>query len=713
MTRRLFAVAVLLSAAAGALPADAAPRRPIEETDLFRFVWVADPQISPDGTRVAFVRVAVSDKKDGYDTALWVVDTDGRTPPRPFTSGPRDLAPRWSPDGRWIAFTRSAETAGRPGDAQIHVIASDGGEARALTDLPRGASAPVWSPDGRTLAFLSTANARDLEKKNKKKSGPAEGEPERESDVRVITRAVYRFNGRGWLDAERPAHVWTVPATPGDDPAPPRQVTSGSFEEGAPVFSTDGRRLLFTSRRVKEPSYGPDDADLYSVPVEGGEPVLVASIDGPIGAFALAPDGRRIAFQGEIGQKPPRSYDQQDLFLFEAGAAPRLLTGEADVDVGGGLTGDQRAPRGGQPSGPVWWAAGRSLVVRTADHGRANLHVVDLATGRLQPLTTGNQEVLGFTATPEGARMALVLSTPTRIGDVYVLDAATRTPRRLTDLNAALLAELNLTEPEDVTYPSFDGRTIHALVQKPPDYQPGRRYPLILNIHGGPHAAYGYTFFHEMQWMAAKGYVVLYPNPRGSTSYGQEFGNLIQHRYPGDDVKDLLAGVDELVRRALADEKRLGVTGGSGGGVLTNAIIGQTDRFAAAVSQRSIADWTAWWYTGDFTLFEPTWFKGAPFENPGDFTARSPITYASKIKTPLMLIEGDVDLRTPPAAGGEAMFRALKYLRRPVVMVRFPEESHELSRSGKPWHRIERLRHIVAWFDKYLKGETTIAYDVP
>ena len=230
---------------------------------------------------------------------------------------------------------------------------------------------------------------------------------------------------------------------------------------------------------------------------------------------------------------------------------------------------------------------------------------------------------------------------------------------------------------------------------------------------GGPHGAYGYTFFHEAQWMAAKGYLVLCPNPRGSTAYGQEFGNVIQYRYPGDDFKDLMAGVDELVRRGDADPKRLGVTGGSGGGLLTNWTITQTDRFAAAVSQRSIADWAGWWYTADFTLFTPRWFRGAPFEEAQDFAARSPITYIKNVKTPLMLIEGEADYRTPPTAGGEEMFRALKYLHRPVVMVRFPGESHELSRSGQPWHRVERLQHIVRWFDKYLRAKKIDLYDVP
>jgi len=282
--------------------------------------------------------------------------------------------------------------------------------------------------------------------------------------------------------------------------------------------------------------------------------------------------------------------------------------------------------------------------------------------------------------------------------------------RRLSHFNDELLAGLDLAPPEEIVYKSFDGRPIEAWVQKPPGFDPQRKYPLILNIHGGPHAAYGYTFDHEFQWMAAEGYVVLYPNPRGSSSYGEEFGNVIQYRYPGDDAKDLLAGVDELVRRGYVDPKRLAVTGGSGGGVLTNWIVGHDDRFAAAAAQRSIAGWADFWYDADFSLFTPSWFKGAPWEDPADYAARSPITYVTKVKTPLMLIEGEADYRTPPASGGEQMFRALKYLKRPVVMVRFPGETHELSRSGRRWHRVERLRHIVGWFDKYLEGKQVEGY---
>jgi len=295
---------------------------------------------------------------------------------------------------------------------------------------------------------------------------------------------------------------------------------------------------------------------------------------------------------------------------------------------------------------------------------------------------------------------------------LFVLNhGSTAAPRQITHINQKLFSQLNLTEPEEIWYTSFDGKKIHGWIQKPPDFDASKKYPLILNIHGGPHAAYGFVFDHEFQWMAAKGYVVLYPNPRGSTSYGQQFGNIIQYHYPGDDFKDLMIGVDEVLKRGYVDPKKLGVTGGSGGGLLTNWIVGHTDRFAAAVAQRDIASWAAWWYAADFTLFQPSWFKAPPFQDPQDYVNRSPITYIEKVHTPLMLVLGEADYRTPPAAGGEEMFRALKFLKRPVVMVRFPGESHELSRSGQPWHRVERLEHIVGWFDKYLQGMSKPEYD--
>jgi len=698
-------------------------KRAITEMDLFRFVWIADPQISPDGSSVAFVRVWVNAKADNYETAIWLVPTTGGEPPRQLTSGPRDISPQWSPDGKRLAFLRSAEREGRPQPAQIHVLSMAGGEAYPITDMPRGAGSPRWAPDGTSIAFSNTQSPEDLARESEAGKPAAAAEApaipssdqtlSHESDVRVIVRAVYRSNGSGYNDPARHAHIWKVaiPERAGEIPKP-EQLTKGDFGEGNFSWSPDGSRILFTSNRVTEPYYQPPDADLYAIPSTGGEMVKLASIDGPVGPFDLTADGKGICFIGIPQGNPIRSYSQPDLFMVDVSGMPKNLTAAYDFDIGGGVGGDQRAPRGGGAGGPIWTQDGKSILVAVGEQGRANIKRISAESGKVEALTNGDQDVMSYTATPDGSKLAAVISSPIEIGDLFYIDGVTGQSTRLTRFNEDLFRQLNLTAPEEIWYTSFDGKRVNGWIQKPPDFDPAKKYPLILEIHGGPHSAYGYTFTHEFQWMAAKGYVVLYTNPRGSSAYGQDFGNVIQFHYPGDDYQDLMAGVDEVIKRGYIESQRLGVTGGSGGGVLTNWVVGHTTRFAAAVSQRSIADWAGFWYTADFTLFQPTWFRGAPWEENADFTARSPITYIKNVTTPMMFIEGEVDYRTPPADGGEQMFRALKYLRRPAAMVRFPDESHELSRSGKPWHRVERLQHILNWFDKYLQGKPITLYDV-
>jgi dipeptidyl aminopeptidase/acylaminoacyl peptidase len=695
-----------------------AQKRSITEKDLFNFVWIGDPQVSPDGSRIAFIRVTVNDKKDGYNTAIWTVTTaTGET--RQLTNGPRDSTPRWSPDGKYLVFVRSLEVSGRTEPPQLFMLAMAGGEPFQFTTLARGAGGPQWSPDGKMISFYNSATQEDLAKaaaKNAPQPTPTASPtpPERESDVRVINRAVYRSNGAGYLDFKHPQHIWVVTAPKtGDEKVTPKQLTSGRFDQGGAFWAKDSSRIYFDADQSDEPYYELPRTDIYSVAVTGGEPAKLTSFDMGAGAFTLSPDGKQLAFIASVSQ-PVRSYSQPDLWVMDlaTNAKPRNLTANFDFDIGGGLTGDSVAPRGGGGSLPVWSPDARSITMVYVKEGKANLGAFDVATGRQSDVTTGNQAVVSFRAVPDASKFVLLISTPTRIGDLFWLDKTASQPKQLTRVNDELLSKLNLTEPEEIWHTSFDGKKIQAWVQKPPDFDPNKKYPLILNIHGGPHAAYGFIFDHEFQWMAAKGYVVLYPNPRGSTSYGQEFGNIIQHNYPGDDYKDLMAGVDELIRRGYIDEKKMGVTGGSGGGLLTNWTIGQTTRFAAAVSQRDIASWSDWWYTADFTLFQPSWFKAPPFEDPEDYRRRSPITYVNKIQTPLMLILGEADYRTPTGPGGEAMFRALKYRKIPTVMVRFPNETHELSRSGQPWHRIERLQHIVGWFDKWIMGVPKPEYDI-
>ena len=708
---------IVVSLAAPAL----AQKRSITEKDLFNFVWIGDPQISPDGARVAFVRVTANDKKDGYNTAIWTVTTaTGET--RQLTNGPRDTTPRWSPDGNYLLFVRSPEVSGRVESSQLFMLAMTGGEPFQFTTLPRGVGGPQWSPDGKMIAFYNSATAEELAKeaaKNAPKpvaspSPSPSPSPEHESDVRVINRAVYRANGPGYLDFKHPQHIWVINAPKtGDEKVTPKQLTTGRFDTGGLTWAKDSSRIYFDADYTDEPYYELPRTDIYSVPVTGGERTKLTSFDLGAGGFTLSPDGKQLAFIASTNQ-PVRSYSQPDLWVMdmEPGAKPRNLTANFDYDVGSGVGGDNTAPRGGGGSLPVWSRDGHSITVVYAKEGKANLGSFDVASGRESDVTTGNQAVVTYRALPDASKFVLLISTPTRIGDLFLLDKPGAQPKQLTHINDELFSKLNLTEPEEMWHTSFDGKKIQSWIQRPPDFDPNKKYPLILNIHGGPHSAYGYIFDHEFQWMAAKGYVVLYPNPRGSTSYGQEFGNIIQHNYPGDDYKDLMTAVDEVVRRGYIDDKKLGVTGGSGGGLLTNWTIGQTTRFAAAVSQRDIASWSDWWYTADFTLFQPSWFKAPPFEDPEDYTKRSPITYVNKVQTPVMFILGEADWRTPTGSGGEAMFRALKYRRIPTVMVRFPNESHELSRSGQPWHRIERLQHIVGWFDKWLMGIPKPEYDI-
>jgi dipeptidyl aminopeptidase/acylaminoacyl peptidase len=713
-TRRISSwIAVLSLIAALPIPLFAVDKRPITETDLFKFVWIGDPQISPDGSQVAFVRVWVNQKADRYDTAVWTVSAHGGSP-RQLTAGPRDSFPRWSPDSKTLAFLRSGERDGRPQPAQIYLLSFAGGEALPLTELSRGAGGFEWSPDGRTIAVSSSEDPSA--KPPSPEAAEAKEKPgERVSDVRVITKATYRSNGPGYLNPKVRSHIWTisVPSVPGTKPVA-RQITRGRFDEGNLSWSTDGSRIYFLANRIVEPYYESPKSELFSVAADGTDEQKTLSFLGGMRGYTFSNDGKRIAFAGSETRKPVLSYTQPDLHVMnnEIGSTPKNLTTSYDFDIGGGLAGDQRAPRGGSGSGVVWSKDGRWIYTTVAEHGRANLKRIDSSSGKVEPVTTGDQEVMAYSATPDASKFALLVSTSVNVGDIFLLDTSSGKQTRLTKVNDELFSQLNLTDPEEIWYTSFDGKKIQAWIQKPPNFDPTKKYPLILQIHGGPHAAYGYTFTHEFQWMAAKGYVVLYTNPRGSTSYGQDFGNVIQYNYPGDDYKDLMAGVDEILKRGYIDEQRLGVTGGSGGGVLTNWTIGHTKRFAAAVSQRSIADWAGFWYTADFTLFTPTWFRAAPWEDPADFTKRSPITYVKNITTPTMFVEGEVDWRTPPNEGGEIMFRALKYRKIPTVMVRFPNESHELSRSGQPWHRIERLQHIVNWFEKYLQSKPMPMYDV-
>ena len=664
--------------------------------DFLSLVWIADPRISPDGTRIAFTRVWVDREADAYRTRIQIVDASGGEP-RDLTSGSLDSQPRWSPDGRFVAFTRGEE--GK--DAQIHVLPMEGGESRRLTELKGGASDAAWSPDGKRIAFRSGHNpALDTEEKKKPKNEPC----------RVVTRPVFRWDNQGFTDFDHLKHVWVVDAAGGR----PRQITTGRvFEEDMLRWSPDGRWLMFVSDRRKEPWFGGEHSDLWAVspelekPTEGEALKKVVEFEGPVRAWTMDRGGR-IAIIGFLEPKAPRSYDRPSL-LYAEGEWPakvRDVGAACDFDFGEAISSDQHPPRGGGETPLSFVEGGRAVVTVLGRHGAARLVKLTLADGKIESLSPENREVMQGTATADGHRWALTLgdaATPLELWS-YEMEEA---PQRLFGANDALLAARQRSSIEEIWYDSFDGKKIQGWIVKPPGFDPKKKYPLILEIHGGPHTAYGQSFYHEFHALAGAGYVVLYTNPRGSTTYGQEFGNIIQYKYPGDDYHDLMAGVDAVIARGYVDEAKLGVTGGSGGGLLTNWVVVQTHRFKAAVTQRCVADWASMYYSSDFTLFTKSWFRKPPFEDPQEYLERSPATFAAKIETPLMVIHSEDDWRTP-IGQGETMFRALHQQKKPSVIVRFPGEGHELSRSGVPSRRIQRLEHIRKWFDKYLLGK-----DVP
>ena len=714
-----------------------AQKRNITEKDIFDFTWIGDTQLSPDGSRAAYVQTTVNAKRDGYDTAIYLLDTgQPMTQARRITNGPHDAQPRWSPDGTQLAFTRAVEKDGKPQPAQLYVLSLGGGEPVQVSSMEKGVGSPQWAPNGTWIAVVSETPIVPEVKTEKKEGAKADEHKaeEHKSDVRIITKAVYRNNGTGYIDTKDASQLYLFNTTKvGAKPVTAWQVTAGRFSVSDFVWSPSSSNIYYTSEHTDEPYYDLPHNEIYVLgisadPAAKGEKdpppmsTLVTKLTFGASGLTISSDGKKLAFHGD--DQPltkPRSHQQTDMFVLDLDGkgAPRNLTASYDYEVGNGVGGDNTAPRGGGGSGPVWTADGKSIIDVVGKQGSALLVSIDAKTGAVKELTAEKQAVVGFAVKPDGMKMLALVSTPVSIGDLFlVAPDGSKQQTQLTDVNKDLFSKLNLTMPEDMQVTptanakDIGGNKIESFVQLPPDFDKAKKYSLILNIHGGPHSAYGWVFDHEMQWMAAKGYVVVYPNPRGSTTYGQQFANVIQHNYPGDDFHDLMDCVDAVVKLGYVDPAKMGVTGGSGGGLLTDWTVTQTTRFKAAVSQRDISDWSNWWYTADFTLFQPTWFEGAPFEKVEEFKKYSPITYVTNIKTPMLFILGEADYRTPPTGGGEDFFRALKYRRIDTVMVRFPGESHELSRSGQPWHRVERLEHIVNWFDKYLMGMPEPQYDI-
>jgi len=695
--------------------------RPPHPEDLYRLRVATQPRLSPDG-RLAVVAVqSVAPGFDGYREALWLVATDGQSPPRQLTLGARhDKGARFSPDGRTLAFLsdrrtlveeephRAAPTGSEREDAtQVHLLSLDGGEARRLTDLPRGAELFEWSPDGSRLVIVSSSvgatYSEDARRRGvRAKRTPGEPPP---SDYRFVDRLDYMLNGKGFV-YDRVRHLWLVDVVTGLA----SRLTDGPVSDSEPAWAPDGRRIAFSANRRRDADIV-DRSDIHVVDVETR--VITAITRGPRSVFSAPswlPDGRTIAALGH--RLEGRAGSRNDIWLLAedgSDATPsggRNLSARHDLMPRAGATSDVMI---GEETPLIASADGLWLQFSAPIQGAYELWRIATEDGHVERLTEGRHTISSWHAvpgTPSGGavRIAYLRSSATEPPDLWVLDTSddrsnrAPTPKRLTEFNGAVLAELDLVEPLE-RHATVDGRDIQGWFIPAGD---GAR-PLVVEIHGGPHGLYGWLLVWEFQLLAAAGIGVFYCNPRGSEGYGQDF-NDANHRDWGDGpMRDVLAGVDSLVADGLADPERLGVTGGSYGGYLTNWIVGHDQRFKAAVTCRCVSDMTTLFLTGDISGGD--WarigFDAAPWEDPDYFREISPITYASAIRTPLLIQHSERDLRTT-IAQAEALFTVLRSLRRPVRLLRVPEETHELTRSGTPFRRVENLRIVVDWFRHFL-----------
>lgn len=644
--------------------------------DVFEMEYANDPQVSPDGSRIAYVRTSMDIMTDRARLTIWVVDADGGNH-RPLVSGQGNFSsPRWSPSGDRLAYLSNRE-----GKTQLFVQWLEGGETAKVTTLPQSPKNIVWSPDGAQIAFTRfvPATPPKLAEMPAKPKGAEWAEP-----VTVIDRMTFRRDGGGYLPTGN-NQVFVVPA----DGGTPRQMTSGDHPiTGSVSWMPDSQSIIFSSNRRENVEYQPRQNDLFTASLMGGEITQMTDHAGPESNPTVSPNGHYLAYTSAADTR--QGFNRADLRVKDLRTGEsRSLTASLDRSV----------------SDVQWASDSKTLWISYNDLGMNRVAEVNLkgklkrsevilgGTALGRPYTSGAFSIAGKN------RLAFTLGRDDRPADLALMLPG-KPPRVLTDLNGDLMSQRTMARVERMTWASsHDGLEIEGWVMTPPGFDPEQTYPVILEIHGGPHSAYGPNYSTEAQLYAAAGYVVFYTNPRGSTSYGEEFANSIDLAYPGYDYDDLMSGVDALIDRGYVDADQLYVTGGSGGGVLTAWIVGKTDRFRAAVVAKPVINWASFVLTADLNYyFATTWFDAPPWEDYEGYWKRSPLSLVGNVSTPTMLLTGEADYRTPMSET-EQYYQALKHRGVDTLMVRIPGASHSIY--ARPSNLVAKVNNILAWFERY------------